>query len=196
MQKGITLAELVIVLLIIGILAAVILPVITAKTTEARYTQAIADLDAIKTAITSYQSDVGNFPPSDPGFDGCSLMRKALVAGLGTGNPSWKGPYLDMKLERTDTTGNILDSWNNAYVYIAFADYTTDSPFYAGNVGTGATYGPDTGGFFNPNTYQIFSKGMNGYTIETVSSDGITGQRGTDADDVNNWYGDERKRTH
>ncbi|MFB3897073.1 MAG: type II secretion system protein GspG [bacterium] len=196
MQKGITLAELVIVLLIIGILAAVILPVITAKTTEARYTQAIADLDAIKTAITSYQSDVGNFPPSDPGFAGCSLMRKALVAGLGTGNASWKGPYLDMKLERTDTTGNILDSWNNPYIYVAFADYTTASASTAGGmIGTGATYGPDTGGFFNPNTYQIFSMGMNGYTDQGDNAD-LTGKRGTDADDVNNWYGDERKRTH
>ncbi|MDI6782791.1 MAG: type II secretion system protein GspG [bacterium] len=194
MQKGITLAELVIVLLIIGILAAVILPVITAKTTEARYIQGIADLDAIKTAIASYQSDIGMYPPSDAGFNGCALMRKSLVVGLAPGNPLWKGPYLDMKLERTDTTGNILDSWNNPYVYVAFADYTAASPFYVGQVGTGATYGPDTGGFFNPNTYQIFSKGMNGYTLETVSSDGTTGRRGTDADDINNWYGDERKR--
>ncbi|MCX7918684.1 MAG: type II secretion system protein GspG [bacterium] len=187
MQKGITLAELVIVLLIIGILAAVILPVITAKTTEARYTQAIADLDAIKTAIASYQSDVGMYPPSDPSFDGCALMRKALVVGLAPGNPLWKGPYLDMKLERTDSNGNILDPWNNPYIYVAYSDYTV-AP------GTEATYGPDTGGYFNPNTYQIFSMGMNGSTDTTLSADSAYGRRGTDADDINNWYGDERKR--
>ena len=87
-----------------------------------------------------------------------------------------------MKLERADGSGNILDPWNNAYVYVVYSDYTA-AP------GTDATYGPDTGGYFNPSSYQIFSMGMNGSTDTTVS-----GARGTDVDDLNNWYGDERKR--
>jgi type II secretion system protein G len=187
MQKGITLAELVIVLLIIGILAAVILPVITAKTTEARYTQAIADLDAIKTAIASFQSDMGSFPPSDVLFDGCTTLRKALMFGLDTTSLNWKGPYLDMKLQRTDTAGNILDPWGKPYVYVLFSDYTV-AP------GTEAIYGPDStnGTYFNPNSYQIYSMGMNLQTDTT----GIIpyGKRGSDSDDINNWWGDERTR--
>ena len=191
MQKGITLAELVIVLLIIGILAAVILPVITAKTTEARYTQAIADLDAIKTAVASFQSDMGTFPPSDNTFDGCTTLRKALMVGLDTTSLNWKGPYLDMKLQRTDATGNILDPWGKPYVYVLFSDYTVTG----GAIGTGMTYGPDSanGGYFNPSSYQIYSMGMNTFTDLTTNPDN-TGRRGTDSDDINNWWGDERTR--
>ena len=92
-----TLVEMLLVVTIIGILAALVIPKIVGRSEQARTTAAHADLSAIKTALDAFEIDNGFFPKN---------LGDLLVA---PGNAkSWKGPYLD-KIPS--------DPWGNNYNY-------------------------------------------------------------------------------
>ena len=61
---GFTLVELTVVLLIIGVLASILIPVVTNRITDAKYTQALADIAKMETALAAYELDLQDFPPS------------------------------------------------------------------------------------------------------------------------------------
>ena len=67
-QKGFTLIELMIVVAIIGILAAIALPAYQNYTTKAKVTEAIAFLDAQKSAVTEYYATQNNQMPATAPF--------------------------------------------------------------------------------------------------------------------------------
>lgn len=177
---GFTLIELLVTLLILIILISVLVPIISGRTTEARYAQAKADIAALETAITAYEVDLGAYPPM-----GIENLKKALVHSM-SGNAykpndkRWKGPYIDLKEERLDSEGRILDPWGNPYSYVPYYNYP--------EAGTKrADAGPLEETYYNPYTFQIYSKGKNGITNPHPYA-------GTESDDINNWYGDERTR--
>ena len=64
-QKGFTLIELMIVVAIIGILAAIALPAYQDYTARAQMSEALILADGQKTAVTEYYSDKGQFPSSN-----------------------------------------------------------------------------------------------------------------------------------
>ena len=187
--KGFTLVELTVVLLIIGVLASILIPVVTGRVTDAKYTQALADIAKMETALSAYELDLQDYPPSGI----FNLKRFLLHSSTGSANsapPQWKGPYLDIKEDRIDdndtpgdlTDDSILDPWGNPYSYIHNRDYI--------NVGTerGATntvLAEET--WYNPRTFQIYTRGKNSITNAFPFA-------GTESDDVNNWFGDERLR--
>ncbi|MDI6782792.1 MAG: type II secretion system protein GspG [bacterium] len=190
-KQGFTIVEMLVVLLIIGLLALTIIIVVTGKTTDAKYTQAVADLDAFRSAITMYQIDLGAYPPS-----GNSNLLKALTHSMSgnanTASPLWKGPYLDINQGRISGDA-ILDPWENPYNYVTFSDYST---MFDGGIGT-ALYGAGTSSipekYYKFNTYQIFSMGRN-TTEYTNNATDLISNAGSDKDDVNNWFGDERNK--
>jgi len=176
---GFTIVELTVVLLIVGILASVLIPVVTGRVTDAKYTQALADINMFSTAVESYKNDIGEYPPS-----GIENATKALL--YSTGTVTWKGPYIQVREDRIEVSGTtyqLLDPWGNPYQYMRASDY-------AGSDGTLNPNPPSALAaeqYYNPYTFQIYSKGKNAKT-------GLTTLAGTDVDDVNNWYGDERNR--
>ncbi|MFB3897072.1 MAG: type II secretion system protein GspG [bacterium] len=205
-KHGFTVTEILVVLIVILLLTMAIVLVVTNKATDARYIQAIADIDAIRGAITLYQIDLGNFPPStDPDAAtykyGNAVLLKALTVSMSgsvaTTSPLWRGPYLDIKKMRLSTDEKlILDPWEEPYSYIVYADYTTQQDWASSTSGVtyfGTYNSNSTDVYESPLTYQIFSKGKNGLSNETTTN-GSTSGGGTDADDVNNWYGDMRKK--
>ncbi|MCX7918683.1 MAG: type II secretion system protein GspG [bacterium] len=204
--SGFTVVEMLVVLLVISILALAIVMVVNGKITDAKYSQAIADLDALRSAITLYQIDLGNFPPSTCSADsiyryGNAVLLKALTVSMSgnaaTASPLWRGPYLDIKKMRLSADEKlILDPWENPYSYIVYTDYSTAQDWMSSTssntyFGTFNSNGIDT--YENPLTYQLFSMGKNGFTKETTAGPvANTSCGGKDSDDINNWYGDER----
>jgi general secretion pathway protein G len=103
-QRGFTLIEVLVVIVILGVLAALIVPKVMGRTDEARQVAAKQDIGAIAQALKLYRLDNGRYPNSEQGL-------KALVEKPTT-NPvpnNWKpGGYL----ERLPN-----DPWGHAYLY-------------------------------------------------------------------------------
>ncbi len=104
-QFGFTLIEVLVVIVILGILAAIIVPRIMDRPDQARVVAAKNDIRAIVSALNLYRLDNGTYPTTDQGL-------AALVHKPDTGNiPSnWKaGGYLD-RLPK--------DPWGHDYQYL------------------------------------------------------------------------------
>ncbi|MBC7489249.1 MAG: pilin [Glaciimonas sp.] len=82
-KKGFTLIELMIVIAIIGVLAAVALPAYQDYTTRAKISEVILQMDGCKTALNDYMMSFGTFPTSTQ-TPGCSatVTTKYMAAGL------------------------------------------------------------------------------------------------------------------
>ena len=78
LQKGFTLIELMIVVAIIGILAAIALPAYQDYTARAQMTEALNLADAQKTSVSEYYADKGDFPADD---SAAGLMAASGIAG-------------------------------------------------------------------------------------------------------------------
>ena len=95
-----TLVELLLVVTIIGILAAAILPNLMGRTQEARIAKCRSDISgAIGTALDLFEADMGRYPTAEEGL-------AALYEMPGAGeDASWKGPYLKQRATPTDPWG-------------------------------------------------------------------------------------------
>jgi len=92
-----TLVEMLLVITIIGILAALVIPKMVGRSEQARQAAAHADLSSIKTALDAYEVDNGFYPKS---------LQDLIQPPSNAKN--WHGPYLD----------NLpVDPWGNPYVY-------------------------------------------------------------------------------
>ena len=100
--RGFTLLELMVVVVIIGVLAALIAPAVLDRAEQAKVTAARTDVSNLMNALKLYRLDNGRYPSSDQGLD--ALVNKPTV---GTIPGNWK-PYLD-KLPS--------DPWKNPYQY-------------------------------------------------------------------------------
>ena len=96
-RRAFTLVEMLLVVTIIGILAALVIPKIVGRSEQARQTAAHADISAIKTALDAFEVDNGFYPKG----------IQDLVTAPGNAK-NWHGPYLDKVPQ---------DPWGNNYLY-------------------------------------------------------------------------------
>ncbi len=99
-EDGFTLMELLVVLVIIGLLAGLVGPLLYNKINPAKQTIAQGQIGNFTTALESYWIDTGNFPSSQQGLD---------VLRSDPGVEGWNGPYLRKEIPN--------DPWGNAYLY-------------------------------------------------------------------------------
>ena len=105
-QRGFTLIEIMVVVVILGILAAIVVPKVMDRPDSARVTKAQQDIRALESALNLYRLDNMHYPSTDQGL-------QALIKKPG-GSPearNWKqGGYID-RLPK--------DPWGNEYQYMS-----------------------------------------------------------------------------
>jgi general secretion pathway protein G len=73
-QRGFTLIEIMVVVVIIGLLAAVIVPQVVDKVDQARVAKAKQDIASLETALTMYRLDNSRYPTTDQGLGALSTQ--------------------------------------------------------------------------------------------------------------------------
>jgi len=101
-REGFTLIELMVVMIILGLLAALVVPRMFGRIGQAKQNSARAQIELFGTALDSLRLDLGRYPTTAEGLE--SLVTQ--VSGI----DQWNGPYLK-KIEIP------LDPWNNPYIY-------------------------------------------------------------------------------
>ncbi len=109
-QKGFTLIELLLVLVILGILAAIVVPKFSGRTEQAKLVAAQTQISSFSTALEAFEVDNGYFPKGKSGLT--DLVQQPRDA------QSWRGPYMkDIP----------KDPWGNDYIYECPGKHNTSS---------------------------------------------------------------------
>jgi general secretion pathway protein G len=105
-RAGFTLIEIMVVIVILGLLAALVVPKLIGRTEEAKKTQSRVQIKHIQQALELFKLDNGFFPGTDQGLE--ALVR---VPESGRIPKNYrKGGYIDRVPK---------DPWGNAYVYVS-----------------------------------------------------------------------------
>jgi general secretion pathway protein G len=103
---GFTLIELLLVVVIIGILAALVIPKMAGRSEEARKAAAQQDIATLAGSLSVYEVDLGRYPATEEGLDALIQPPSGLK------DPAkWKGPYIQKKEIP-------IDPWGNPYKYV------------------------------------------------------------------------------
>jgi len=100
-KRAFTLVELMVVVLIIAILAAMIVPKLVSRTSDAKISKAQADIRTLSSQIDAFRIDVGRYPTTEEGLQVLRIPPADAV--------NWKGPYVNKDIP--------MDPWNNPYEY-------------------------------------------------------------------------------
>ena len=104
-QKGFTLIEIMVVIIILGILASIVVPKIISRPDEAKVVKVKQDILAFESALELYRLDNGFYPSTDQGLN--ALIQEPYSNPI---PPNWKvGGYIK-RLQR--------DPWDHPYQYL------------------------------------------------------------------------------
>ena len=99
--RAFTLVEMLLVLVILAVLAAIVIPKFAGRSQQAKVTAAASQISGFELALNSFEVDNGFYPQGSAGLNALVEQPNNLQ--------SWKGPYL--------SKGIPLDPWGNAYIY-------------------------------------------------------------------------------
>lgn len=119
-QKGFSLIEIMVVVVILGILASIVVPKIMGRPDEARKVKAKQDVLAIQSALDLYKLDNGHYPTTDQGLG--ALVEKPTSSPSAT---NWK-QYLKSLPK---------DPWGRDYLYLNPGEHSDVDVFTYGSEG-------------------------------------------------------------
>ncbi len=100
-EKGLTLIELMVVIVILGLLAALVAPKMFGRLGESKQKAAKAQIELFGTALDSLRLDAGKYPATSEGLQALRVKP--------SGVENWKGPYLPKEIPN--------DPWGHPYLY-------------------------------------------------------------------------------
>jgi general secretion pathway protein G len=100
-RAGVTLIEMLVVVAIIALFAALVAPAMLKRADAARTTAAKAQINSFETALGSYKLDTSMYPTTDQGLQALRVKPEGLA--------QWNGPYLPKEVP--------LDPWGRPYIY-------------------------------------------------------------------------------
>ena len=100
-ERGITLIEMLVVVTIIALFAALVAPRMMGQADKAKRTQARAQVESFMTALGAFKLDTGTYPSTDQGLNALRVKPE--------NQPQWAGPYLPKDIP--------TDPWGRAYLY-------------------------------------------------------------------------------
>jgi general secretion pathway protein G len=98
-ESGFTLIEMMVVMLIIGVLAALVAPSFIKQGQKAQWKAGVAQIELLGTALDTFRLDVGRYPTTQEGL--AALRQRPF------GIDRWDGPYLKKDVPQ--------DPWNRPY---------------------------------------------------------------------------------
>lgn len=125
-KKGFTLVELLVVIVIIGLLAALVGPRLFPKLGKGKQAAAKAQIELLGQALDQFRLDVGRYPTTQEGLN-------ALMVNPGIEN--WDGPYLKKNIPN--------DPWNRPYHYQSPGEHGEYDLFSYGRDGSPGGEGED-----------------------------------------------------
>ena len=115
-KDAFTFIELLMVVLIVGVLAAMVVPRLSGRSEQARIGAAQADIEAtLALALDSFELDIGRYPTTE---EGLAVLRQFS----GEHEDRWRGPYLN-KIPS--------DPWGSDYVYKSPGSHGNDYDLYS-----------------------------------------------------------------
>ena len=100
-ERGVTLIEMMVVVIIIGLFAALVGPQLFKNVGKSKRTAAHAQIENFMTALVSYNGDVGAFPTTEMGLQVLRVKPENVN--------NWSGPYLMKDIPQ--------DPWGRPYLY-------------------------------------------------------------------------------
>jgi general secretion pathway protein G len=100
-ERGFTLVELLVVIIILGLLASLVGPRLFGRVGQSKQATARAQIELLGAGLDQYRLDVGSYPPSAAGLS--ALVQNPNV-------PNWNGPYLKKNAVPQDP-------WGKPYLY-------------------------------------------------------------------------------
>lgn len=100
-EAGVTLIEMMVVVIIMGLFAYFVLPKFMGQADKAKKTAARAQISSYVTALSAYKLDIGTYPTSEQGLQALRVQPEGVA--------NWQGPYVQQDIAP--------DPWGHPYVY-------------------------------------------------------------------------------